>query len=53
MGKVKHPKRSFNLGTVELDAGAVFERRAILYTQGNEDPDGTLTKALEYGPSAE
>jgi len=40
------------LGITEQDAGAVFERRAVLYTQRSTGHDGPLENALQHGPSA-
>ncbi len=41
------------LGITEQDAGAVFERRAVLHTQGSTDHDGPLENSLQHGPSAQ
>jgi len=40
------------LGITEQDAGAVFERGAVLYTQGSTGHDGPLETARQHGPSA-
>ena len=40
--------------SLSKDAGAVFERGAVLYTQGSTGHDGPLENSLqhEHGPSA-
>jgi hypothetical protein len=38
--------------SLSKDAGAVFERGAVQYTQGSTGHDGPLENSLQHGPSA-